>query len=109
MSITAQVFDPGSAVVAQGVIEWVNTKATEVQNTTRIVMGAISVIGICVVAVKSRFALAAILVAIAVAGLLNWGVWNVTDVSDKIGDEINAAPNEAIILIAPSIPSTVVA
>lgn len=97
MSIAAQIADPSQAVVAQGVIDWVNNKSMEVSDTTKLVVGAVSLIGIGVVAVISRFAMAKIFGALFVAALLNWGVHNITDVSDKVGEEVNSMSSTSVV------------
>lgn len=97
MSVTEHVLDPGAVVLADGLIDWGKGKALEVQDLVRLVVGVGAIVGIAAQAVKSNFALARIAVSIGVAGLLVWGVWNITDVKDKVGDEMTDAPAALVI------------
>lgn len=104
MSTTALLLDPSTHILAEGVLELVNNKGTEAQDTIRILTGVGATAGVGFAAVKSRFALAPILLAGLVAGLLVWLVWNVTAVKEKVGAELGSM-GHSILVDAPALPT----
>ncbi|MCW2295311.1 conjugal transfer protein [Rhodococcus erythropolis] len=97
MSTTALLLDPNTHILAEGILELVNNKGTEAQDTIRILTGAGACGGVAFTAVKSRFSLAPILLAGLVAGLLVWLVWNVTAVKDKVGSELESMGHSIVV------------
>lgn len=97
MSTAALLLDPNTHLLAEGILEWTNTKATETQDTIRILTATGACGGVAFTAVKSRFSMAPILLSGLVAGLLVWIVWNVTEVKDKVGSELDSMGHSIVV------------
>lgn len=82
-----------------GILDWVTTKNTQTQTVLRAVAVTVGIIFVIVQAVMSRLAMARVIISLLAAGLFIWGVWSVTDIQDRVGDEFASGPG--IVLVAP--------
>lgn len=81
-----------TAASGDGLIDWGNTKVNEVGTLFR---GLSIVVGIGFVifqAISSRGAMARVIIAGLAAAVFIWIVFNVTELRDRVGDEVNSAP-----------------
>jgi hypothetical protein len=103
MTITTILADPSSPVLAQGLLDWANTKGGEVQDLIRALVAIAVTAFVAMTAFKSHFAIAKTLVSIVVGGVLIWATWNMTAVKDSVGDELpgTAAPATSQIVVVP--------
>lgn len=95
MSTFQLAVDAGQAVVAaggDGLIDWGNTKVGEVTGLLRGVAGVAGVLFVLWQGIASRGAMARIIVSGLAAGVFLWIVWNVTDLRDRVDNEVNAVP-----------------
>lgn len=80
--------DPGMVVAADdGMISWVNGKLTEVQSLIRLAVGVGAAAFVGIVTFGGGFKFVKLLSSGAVAALLVWIVWNVTEVKDRVDKE----------------------
>lgn len=89
------------AVVAAnsgGVLDWVNQKNAETLTAVRGLSGTVAVIFVIWAWVKSRGSLIAIILAIITAAVGFFGVWNITDISDRVDTEVNGAPSRSVLM-----------
>lgn len=75
-----------------GILDWVTVKNTQTQTVLRAVAVTVGIIFVIVQAVLSRLAMARIIISLLAAGLFVWGVWSVTDIQDRVGNEFAAGP-----------------
>lgn len=95
MSIIATIASPDTVVLADGILGTINVKSEEAKNTVRIVSGLIAIAFIVFQAAASRLAMGRIIVSSLAAGVFMWVVFNITDVQEKIGEDLQAAPAPA--------------
>lgn len=95
MSTTQILADQGPMVVqaaADGVFDWAGEKVDALMVLLRAVAVVVAVIFIIYRAVATKGAMAAIIIAIGCGAIFVYGVWNVTDLQDRVGNEVNSAP-----------------
>lgn len=92
MSIIATIASPDTVVLADGILGTINVKSEEAKNTVRIVSGLVAIAFVVYQAAASRMAIGRIIVASLAAGAFMWVVYNITDVQEKIGEDLQAAP-----------------
>lgn len=73
-----------------GIINWLTAKNTEVQTLFRAIAITLGVGFVIWQGVASRGAMARIIISIIGAGIFIWGVFNVTDVKDRVGNEVDS-------------------
>ncbi|KAB7740926.1 hypothetical protein GA707_18690 [Nostocoides sp. F2B08] len=71
-----------------GILDWVTAKNTQTQTVLRGVAVTLGIIFVIMQAVASRGAMARIIVSLIAAGIFIWGVWSVTDIKDRVGNEM---------------------
>lgn len=94
MSTTAQLVHEASVLAAEndGLIDLLSAKVEEVRGLLRL-FGAVAGMGFVIwQALASRGALARIIVSGLAAGCFVWIVWNVTELEDRVDNEVNSAP-----------------
>ena len=77
---------------ADGVLDLASEKLDAFMVLARAAAVAVAVIFIIYRAIATKGAMAAILIAVACGAIFIYGVWNVTDLQDRVGNEINSAP-----------------
>ena len=87
---------------SEGIFDWITTKNTEALTAIRGVAITIAIIFVIWAGIRSRGSFVAILISGITAGMLVWIVFNVTDIQDRVGNEVNSAPTPAI--TAPAFP-----
>lgn len=94
MSNTQILAEQGPMIVqaADGVFDLATEKLNSLNVLLRAAAVVVAVIFIIYRAVATKGAMAAILVAVACGALFIYGVWNVTDLQTRVGNEINSAP-----------------
>lgn len=93
--ISAQVSQGHPFVPAAGgggILDWATSKNTQTQALFRAISITVAIIFVIWQAVASRLAMARIIISIVTAGILIWGVFNVTDIQDRVNNEVNSAP-----------------
>lgn len=86
VSPTGQVSAAGS-----GLLDFLEDKSDEAMTTARAVALLLALVFFIWQVVASRAALARMIVAGLAAGLFVWLVFNITDVKDRVDEEINSA------------------
>lgn len=81
---------------AGGIFDWITTKNTQALTAIRAVAVTIAVIFVVWAGIRTKGSFVAILLAGITAGILLWIVVNVTDIQDRVGDEVNSATAPAI-------------
>lgn len=76
----------------EGILDWVTAKNTQTQAVLRAVAVTLGIIFVIMQAVASRGAMARIIISLIAAGLFIWGVWSVTDIKDRVGNEMSMGP-----------------
>lgn len=76
---------------SDGILDWIDVKNTQAQATFRALSVLFGIIFVIWQAIKSQMALARIIVAGLAAGVFVWVVWNVTELKDRVDNEINAS------------------
>ena len=71
-----------------GILDWVSSKNTQTQTVLRGVAVTLGIIFVIIQAVASRGAMARIIISLIAAGIFIWGVWSVTDIKDRVGNEM---------------------
>lgn len=74
-----------------GILDWLTAKNAQTQTVLRALAVTLGIIFVIWQAVSSRGAMARVIIAIIAAGIFVWGVWNVTDIKDRVDNEVNAA------------------
>ena len=74
-----------------GILDTANTKAAAVQVTLRLGAGVGALFFVIKNAISSGGAISRIVVAGAAAGVFMWIVFNVTDLQNRVGTEVNGA------------------
>lgn len=91
----------------EGVLDWITLKNTQTQTVVRAVAVTIAIIFVVVQAITSRFAMARIIVTGLAAGLFVWIVWNVTTISNTVGEEMTGYISLVPAQITPAQPGEV--
>jgi hypothetical protein len=95
MSTGLQLAREATMVLAaggDGLIDWGNTKVNELGGLLR-AFSVVAGIGFVIFqAIVSRGAMARIIISGLAAAVFIWIVWNVTDLSDRVSNEVNSAP-----------------
>ncbi len=76
----------------EGFLDWGTAKNTQTQALFRGVSITVAIIFVIWQAIASRMAMARIIIAGVTAGILVWVVWNVTNLKDRVDNEVNAMP-----------------
>lgn len=88
--VTTATQSPPPRVLAGGVLDLITNKTDTLGTTIRTVTSVVAAPGFVLYhAIKSRGALARILIAIAVSALVVWGVYNVTENQQRVTQEVN--------------------
>ena len=95
MSNTQILAEQGPMMIqaAEGVFDLANEKLQALEVLLRAFAVVVAVLFIIYRAISTKGAMAAILIAVACGALFIYGVWNVTDLQDRVGTEINSAPD----------------
>ena len=80
-----------TVLAADGILDTISAKATEAQAVLRVIASVASIGFVIYQAISSRGAMARILVSGLAAGVFVWIVFNVTELSDRVDNEVNAA------------------
>lgn len=80
-----------AVLAADGILDTISEKATEAQGVLRVIASVASIGFVIYQAISSRGAMARILVSGLAAGVFVWIVFNVTELSDRVDNEVNAA------------------
>src|SRR4051794_5301522 len=95
MSTTQMLADQGPMVVqaaADGVFDWAGEKVDALMTLLRAVAVVVAVLFIIYRAIATKGAMSAIVIAIGCGAIFIYGVWNVTDLQGRVGNEVNSAP-----------------
>jgi hypothetical protein len=102
---TAHILAEQGPMVVQAAADGVFDLATEKVDSLMVLLRAlavvVAVIFIIYRAVATKGAMAAILIAVACGALFIYGVWNVTDLQGRVGNEINGAPASNVLTVDP--------
>lgn len=95
MSNTQYLAEQGPMMVqaAEGVFDLATEKLDALNVLMRAAAVVVAVVFIIYRAIATKGAMAAILIAVACGAIFIYGVWNVTDLQDRVGTEINSAPD----------------
>lgn len=94
----------GSAATrGDGVLDWLTAKNSQTQTLLRAVAVTLGIIFVIIQAVASRGAMARIIISLIVAGIFIWGVWSVTDIKDRVGNEVNSM-GPSVVQVDPASP-----
>jgi len=88
----------------QGILDWLTAKNSQTQTLLRAMAVTLGIIFVIWQAVSSRGAMARVIIAIVAAGIFVYGVWNVTDIKDRVENEVNAL-GPAVVQLHPEPPS----
>ena len=83
---------PMMVQAAEGVLDLASEKLDALMVMLRAFAVVVAVIFIIYRAIATKGAMAAILIAVACGAIFIYGVWNVTDLQDRVGNEVNSAP-----------------
>lgn len=103
MSIVTTLASPDTFVLADGLLGTINVKSEEAKETVRIVSGLVAIVFVVFQASVSRMAMGRIIVSSLAAGVFMWVVFNVTEVKDKVGEDLALSVVESV-AVAPSTP-----
>lgn len=84
-----------------GILDWVDNAAARTTSTGRNVAIAAAVIFVIVVMVSSKMAMTKVIVAGLSAGVFIWIVYNVTDIEDRVDNEVNAHSSAVVQIVQP--------
>lgn len=88
MSIVTTLASPDTFVIADGLLGTINVKSEEAKETVRIVSGLVAIAFVVFQAAVSRMAMGRIIVSTLAAGVFMWVVFNITEVKDKVGEDL---------------------
>ena len=88
----------------EGILDWLTSKNSQTQTLLRAVAVTLAIIFVIVQAVASRGAMARIIISLVAAGIFVWGVWSVTDIKDRVDNEVNAS-GPAVVQVGPGSPA----
>lgn len=91
LQIAQHTADSATVLAATGILDTANEKAVAVQVTLRAVASVASIFFVIKQAVSSGGAIARIIIAGLAAGVFLWIVFNVTDLQDRVGNEITGS------------------
>lgn len=77
---------------SEGLLNWVDMKSDEAKNVARTVAVLLAIVFFMWNVIAARGALARMIMAGLAAGLFIWIVFNVTELRDRVDDEVNSAP-----------------
>lgn len=92
-----------TVLAADGIIDTIQGRAVALQGLLRVLASVCSVGFVIYQAISSRGAMARILISGLAAGVFVWIVFNVTDLSDRVDNEVNAAG--LVPATAPAVPT----
>lgn len=75
-----------------GILDWLTAKNTTTQKLLRAASITAAIIFVLLEAIRSRMAMARVIIAGVAAGLLVWIVFNVTSLQDRVGNEVESSP-----------------
>ena len=91
MSAVLQLTPPSTQIVLAGdILDWINTKTAATHAAALSVSAVVAVVFVIYHAIKSKGSMARIGAAVIAAALFLFGVHHVTEVSDKVGSEVNS-------------------
>lgn len=90
-TVHAATVHAATVLAADGILDTISEKATEAQGVLRVIASVASIGFVIYQAISSRGAMARILVSGLAAGVFVWIVFNVTELSDRVDNEVNAA------------------
>ena len=102
VSIQAAAFPAAGS--GDGLLDWLTAKNGQTQTVLRGLAVTLGIIFVIWAAVASRGAMARIIIAIVAAGVFIWGVFNVTSIKDRVGNEVNASGPSVVQLAHPDGP-----
>lgn len=76
------------AAGGDGVLDWLTNKNAEAQTLLRAFAVTAGILFVIIQAVASRGAMARIIISALAAGVFVWVVWNITDLKDRVGNEV---------------------
>lgn len=82
-------------MAADGILDWIGAKNAQAISMLRAVGVTLGILFVIWQALASRGAMARIITAGLAAGVFIWVVWNVTDLRDRIDDEVNSQQTHA--------------
>lgn len=103
MSIVTTLASPDTFVLADGLLGTINVKSEEAKETVRIVSGLVAIAFVVHQAAVSRLAMGRIIVSSLAAAVFLWVVFNVTEVKDKVGEDLALSVVQSV-AVAPSTP-----
>ena len=86
-----EMFTMTLAMIPMGVFETINNLNENAINTIRTVAVTAAVIGVLTAFFTSKFSLTKTIMAALVAALMLYGVFNVTDLRDQVGEDLDSA------------------
>jgi len=98
MSVITTLASPDTVVLADGLLGTINVKSEEAKETIRIVSGLVALAFLVYQAAASRMAMGRIIVSALAAGVFLWVVFNVTEVKDKVGEDLQAMPAPSVVV-----------
>ena len=84
------MFDLIVSPLSTGIFDWFNEKNSSALGAARGLSITVAVIFVIVTAIVSRLAAARIIVALVIAALFVWGVFNVTKLKDRVDTEMSS-------------------
>lgn len=93
--ITAAFTQTVVPMASEGVIDLLTNKLGDVQSLLIVAVTVVASVLILMQAIRTRGAIAAILISALVAGLLIYIVRNVTDLGDRVDNELSSAAGSA--------------
>lgn len=107
MSIITTLASPDTVVLADGLLGTINVKSEEAKETVRIVSGLVAIAFVVFQAAASRMAMGRIIVSALAAGVFMWVVFNVTEVQDRVGEDLQTMPASSVVVTAPPLDRAV--
>lgn len=109
--VSAQVIQAHPMAVqaagGDGILDWLTNKNSQTQTLVRAMVVTLAIVFVVWQAVVSRMAMARVIIAGVTAGMFVWIVWNVTDLKDRVGNEVNSMPAVVQITDHPDHPGLV--
>lgn len=87
-------------LLASGILDWTGEKVAELETLFRAVSVVAGIGFVIWRAIATRGAMAAVVIAGLAAGVFIFIVWNVTELQDRVDEEVNGAPAPAWLLEA---------
>ncbi len=110
MSGLIQLYDASSVAIlhahlvplaGDGLLDLIEQANARTRSLARGVSITIGILFVIVAAVTSRMSMARVIIAILAAGLLIFGVYNVTDIKDRIGNDLDGQAGVRLIDAVP--------